>query len=845
MSLFSETTRGLVAQKQNLGTPRYLGPSEDPVARELSRVVPQYARQIGGLLLAEKEREQAFEDTSFVSATQVAQNRFDFNLKRELGRFYTSDGRDGGVPEDYRADLGFGVTLEAKDFIETGQGGGPGVRRKYVDMVHSMHDRFMEVRGLSAPSEKAQIRSKIRMEAGQLNADMKAHAYSQARRGMRLANALNTVVRAYKETIADKKGFSVEDFGSHFESARNLAMGAGIDQGKARLAFLGAVGDMVKVGVTEAHTDKDNQLALAVLAATPARGTEMVQKAVLGLEEKDKAYLSSKIRMARESGGFKKYRTGSNAPGDANEYLPWFLSQLDIRAVDEMKQRSLKAMVSQTQVARNGLDMRLQGLTSALTSSQVKNPGFREMVRNSLANAASEINELYPRKFFPEVNARKTANALVVGEVLEMRRGLDGKHSNELLRMARDGSMERELFQKITSRLSGEGGKILSLPVSQEAAKVVSNFISSELKLRQEDPYGSIIRTTKDVRELDRKLKESNYVEFSEKARDQAVLRRRVLQRAGELGVRPSFLSGVEATSLSNMAALGNTVLLGDSIRGLRQKYGDISFFDYIVPELSRDKKIGEQVLKYSMIPNAQVSDLVLQAATDSQANAVTIKDLGFDEEFKDAFTKKMAEGTGWLDWMWEDRPMERINNAITDRFGDGAMGTAARTSLIQGVKDLAIALIARGERDVGAAIDRAVMMVEQGLGERVELEGRETLAFPGNMLNQPRLERLAEVLRNPRFLDKEILPHIGTNPYIEEMAKMEKVSSDELKRRYFTDEDIVSWGFGAEGLYPRVENYLMPDLSSGVPRKDGGAAFVIPYGELPSLLYWKESDEI
>ena len=100
----------------------------------LEKTFRRYAIQKG----AEERRHRS---STFIAATNVAQKRFDLDLKRELAHFYTSDGRDLNPPSDYEKDLGFGVRLSPGDFKSR-----EGQRRSFTDIVDYMHSRFSEAR---------------------------------------------------------------------------------------------------------------------------------------------------------------------------------------------------------------------------------------------------------------------------------------------------------------------------------------------------------------------------------------------------------------------------------------------------------------------------------------------------------------------------------------------------------------------------------------------------------------------------------------------------------------------------------------------------------------------------
>ena len=84
---------------------------------------------------AQAVKEKNLRDRTFVSATGVMQKRLDLELKRELVRFYTTDGRDIDPSAEYSKDLGFGITLESSDFFDEETG----IRKTFSDVVKDVH----------------------------------------------------------------------------------------------------------------------------------------------------------------------------------------------------------------------------------------------------------------------------------------------------------------------------------------------------------------------------------------------------------------------------------------------------------------------------------------------------------------------------------------------------------------------------------------------------------------------------------------------------------------------------------------------------------------------------------
>ena len=311
MPLFSSGAESLLRSSGTI-SPTY---TPEPGIRQRKELDRSITRGISaGLGLAEQAitRDTALKENTYLIASGVAQSRFDHDLKRELGKFYTSDGRDITPDSEYSKDLGFGVSLVAGDFIDKG---GSGQRRSYVEMVKHMQDKFIESRIQVAPTDRADTRVRPRLDQGKLFSEVQAFKYADARRQIVVANSLNDVVRAYKEELAQSRGYDPMTFGLHVNALLETSQAdPEMDPGMGRNAALAALGDLIAVGVTESHTDRDNAFALEVLAASPIRNTEMVNKAVSGLSFEDQTYLKKQAYLSRRRK--KLYKRGEALPGN-------------------------------------------------------------------------------------------------------------------------------------------------------------------------------------------------------------------------------------------------------------------------------------------------------------------------------------------------------------------------------------------------------------------------------------------------------------------------------------------------------------------------------------------------
>lgn len=778
--------------------------------------------------------ERNFKDRSFISATGIAQQSFDFELKKELARFYTSDGQDLTPPATYSKDLGFGVSLSGKDFLDT-----DGKRRSYVEAVKYFHSRFSDMRKGKAPSVRAENAASLKMREGELRAVLGAQKFQDRRQGAVLANNLNAVVRSYKEVLAKERGFNPDTFALHVESMLDTS-GSSLsllDAGAVARAVRLSLGDMLAVGITEAHTNRDNTLALRFLADTPLRDTEMVRKAVAGLSATDKAYLE-KYRKAARLKGRKRFALNDKPPKNRGEFFEWAIAQQDEKRKGELQARAIKAFASQTEQVRNILASQIQGLQVAAFSPQVKDAGFRQAIRQSAAQALADIQRVYPKDLYMQKNLETTAAVLVGAQAVEIRNMFDDVPTENLGQYA--ATMSNIVSNSIMAQLPKDKFT-MALPIQQKVHKALATFSANEAKARQADPYGSLKRISKEIRNVDDRLSVGDYVSAADKYKDQAILRDRVVKKSNQLGLTPSFLSGNEALTISSLAKMQNKAELGKVIGQVRDKFGEGTFYDYIVPQLGTDEMVGTMALGYSIVPSKEVSNMLLEATINTKKNRQFLKDAAKGDQVQEVF-QEIDEQFSW--WEWYDRwnygatQMAHIDGYILDRFGSGATGRRAMTSMRRAVGNLAMQYLVTGmEEDGDSAARKAVDTVINGIGQRGEFKGNDTI-FPSQMtLNEPRRELLESVLFNQNFLMEQVYPHIVPNNPVIEKAKIEKVDPSVLLHKYFTDDDIMRWGFSWEGVVPFVENPLFPDLRAAIPRKTDGNAFLIPYTDLPSLI--------
>ena len=808
-----------------------------------SGALPTLALGLAGVFSQYAERrareESYYRDVTYASATSVAQNRFDLDLKRELRKFYGSDGKDVDPTGDYAHDLGFGVTLVSKDFREPGTNR----RRLYSEVVEALQERFSEVRRKRAPSVRAESLTGVRLEQGMLRSRIDARSTQDSRQGMVYANNLNTIVRAYRDAIGESRGFSEDQFATHMESMMETSQAAtsSLDPGAVRDAFRAALSDMVKVGVSEAAADSDNVMALRILARSPLANSEAFRRAAAGISLRDRAYLDKMRKGFKKAKGGLRAEKGALPPDDKTQWLEWAVDQMDAENVGEVETRALQAFGMQTTQARAALDARIQGLMASAWSPALRDAGFRQTMRQSASKAMRDVARFWPRDLYPAEHADKTARVLVGAASSGFRDAFQNVPTPALAAAA--GSLGSAVAASIRASLP-QDGYVSTIPLQKHAADAAASFGVQVSEQRAKDPYGYLVNNDKGIREVERRLTRGAYAP-GEKYRDQRILRSMVQRRSSELGMPLTFISGTDMAALKTLATLGRKGPAATMLAQIREKYGDLTYLDQIVPWLSADKDIGPLLDSAAFVPSPAVGEALTKADINAVENRRLLKEMGIEGD------RIGEELTGTFSWIFDpfDRyahgshHMERIDNHIEDVVGPGAAAAQAKANMRRSILNLATQNLITGNykggfftNEVEEAVRSAVATVSNGIGRAVEVDGRKTLAVAANVMNEPRQEALRDVLRNRVFLDDRVYPYVVPNPATVEKAQMEGVEPFDLLSRWFEDEDLLSWRQAYEGLVPVVENPIFPDLTSAVPAKRGGA-FLIPWEDVPAII--------
>ena len=615
-----------------------------------------------------------------------------------------------------------------------------------------------------------------------------------------------------------------------------------VDPGRAAEAFRIAVGDMISVGVLEATYNRDNSLALKLLASTELRDTRSLREAVSGLSSEDKAYLDKMRKLAR--GKVMKYKMLDRPPKNKAEYFEWAIAQQTPERLAQIQERALQGFKAQTDQVRAEVQDRIKGIFAAAFSPLVKDFAFREGLKTSAIQAMKDVNRVYPVDLFPVEHANLAASIMVGKEAVEIRNSFDRIPTSQLANVA--GQKVGELTAIIQAKLPKDM-KGHALPIQVKAAEAMNKFATVEMQARQADPYGSLQRIHKDIREIERRLSGDTDMPDFERVKLQSILRRRVVEEGNKLQITPSFLSGNDMNTLQSMAKLGKKGELLEVVSELRSKYGPVTFHDYIVPQIGRDKILGPLAMGAALIPNLEVSEMLVNASIQSQKNKEILKS-------QDKDLANLAEGIvndtrGFDLFKWVNH-FEPIRGYIQDRFGEGATGQMAITAMQKGITDLALQYLVAGTYDDAEdAASAAAEAVKKGLGDEMVFSDRKTIQTPQNPLNGPRMELLGEVLRDKNFLRQRVYPEIGPHASIQNLMSVTGKTREEVLDRWFSpsnwdrildwmfsDTDTVTWKQSFEGIYPVIPNQRIPDLSSRIYTHKG-TPFIIPYDELPPMI--------
>lgn len=766
------------------------------VSGSLHRIGRQYAAEAK----EKARRRKVFEDGQFTTASSIELGDVSYNLSRKLTSFFRSDGQDVAPPEGFREDIGGGVALERADFFAT-----TGKKRSYKEVTESVLDRYISERKKKAPSVEAEGRAGLRLQEGRLKALIAADLFEGKRQGLKLSNNLNTIVRAYKESIARTQGFSKDLFSTHLEGIlESASVATEVDAGNVSLMVRETVKDMLGVAVAEAGVSRDNDAALRVLAAGGAQ-TDTVKQAMAGLPGKDKELLQ---RYSRAYQGAPKFKIGAPLPKNRLEYFDWALGQMSNEELEKLHLRAIRSFGLQTDRVRKELDRRVNGALSSISLLGLKDSGYRESLLQSLDVAIQDTARVYPKNLYPAEYSERVARLLVAREMVGQKHLLDNVPSTALSRYPQAGA--QFLHQELDRKLPG--GALAGLPVVQKAQAALQEYVKSEGTLRRTDPYTSLQRNDKQIANLESRLSVGDYATPRDRLLDQEALKAAVLRKSSQIQVAPSFLTKHDENTLRAIVDIGN---LGDAytyMRNVERKYGHEIFGQYIRPQILNIKGLGA-LGPVAQLGDPEAAEILLGGVLGYNALVSQKAAIGPERSAIQALNSHLSE----IDKRESFVP---IQNHIVDNMGHTAEAQEAIANMRVAVAKLATYYESKGE-DETMATGKAVDVVQRGLGTVMEIDGRPSIIPPyvRETLSPLDIERFMNIVYDSRFVSNVMLPN------------MEGASVEQL-----TDDDRTKWHFTPEGAVPTDSHPLYQGHKVPIPAK-GGGYFMIPYSQIPNIL--------
>ena len=374
------------------------------------------------------------------------------------------------------------------------------------------------------------------------------------------------------------------------------------------------------------------------------------------------------------------------------------------------------------------------------------------------------------------------------------------------------------------------------------ATNEMKKAVLTEKKFREENPYHVLQRTNKTIRVLEGRLEQGDYVSPQEKMLMQNELREQVKKESTRIQVTPSFLSFADMGLIRDLDKLGDSAGYSSALREIKGKYGDESFFDYILPQISKIEGMSEVGVFASFIRDLQLSDTVSQAIAKNKENLEVVKTLipkegptvGSDQYWANIWDED--RGIFW------DGPintnMEFLNGHIQDVTQATGRNRARYTSgAMKAAKSLALHYLASGmEQEPKDALERATRTLIEGIGQPVEVGDRKTITPPQYPLNALQNEAMMDILRDPNFLAREVVPNVAITPALQNFATQVGDTPQEVLRENFSSEDRVHWHFSERGLHPVIPHHVTLGAPIGI-RGVTGEPFLLEYDQLPKYV--------
>ena len=196
----------------------------------------------------------------------------------------------------------------------------------------------------------------------------------------------------------------------------------------------------------------------------------------------------------------------------------------------------------------------------------------------------------------------------------------------------------------------------------------------------------------------------------------------------------------------------------------------------------------------------------------------------------------------------------QKITNVVEGRLGRNEKSRDVMASFRTMVKNMAYQKLSTGnfseswfKTDRTDIVEQSAELLLQGLAgpgvpiQGIEFEGRAILPPPGYSLNAPRTALLEDLVRNPQFLRREIIPYARRNAHY---SQIKDVSFEDALMRDLLNDNESWWDFTEEGIRPMVY-YDEVGLSGPIFHKDTGHPLLFPYEDLPSLIINPQYNEM
>ena len=839
---FSSSLRGGGGASGGVGN--FAGEDETLAASAISEMGQVTTRY----LHMQEARRKGLENRQAVSSAVLGQQDFHYSFSKELSKVYRSDGVFAPPAKDYKFDLGWGIQLVRDDFYREGRKVQP------TEIFRRKSAEYLNRRKAKAPTLTAANEMEMRLRQQEMRQRLAIDEGQNAWALKSVGNATNQVVRSFKEQISRIKGHSPAVFAEHLRAMGDVIAPAMdyADQGAVMNTMRMGITDLISAGVVESSTNRDNDFALRVLGNSHIRNAATVRNAMAGLSPADRAWYGKMINLYAR--GRKTFPKGAAIPADYDQQLDWALGQVAPMDLEKIHMKAVQGFKAQTDVVRTGLKARLRGVLLSATQDNFSDSGFREQVKQSVVQGMRETNRLFPKAYYPVENSELSAGFLAASELMDMRKAFDNAPTFLLPQIA--SQMQQVVAGKIQNKL-GPQNYPLAFQVNQMVNKGLQAKVSQIVKRRDSDPLGAILSENKSLARQYSRLNspKTQYRDAAERARDQDFFRVGLMRDGIAKGIVPDFLSMTDKATISNLGSLGAYNEVFQAMHSLRQRYGDVAYFDNILPTLAKLEGVGAYARPLAFLRNPSAATYFLKARDQVKQWGNETKN---NSDVKDFLSKRVSE--------YDPHTWETLRSTVEGRLGRNADSTAVMLDIEKMVQDAVIVKLMQHELDdfyknnilwfdedkelsenyglwgrkVGVVPEVLNYFISGMSGQLradiIDFDGRSMIRPAKLTLSQPYLEVLESNLRNDQFLMEKVTPFIQVNRHYMETANRLGMTPANLFLRDFKDDENVSWEFSEEGLRPMKRIEELGGIDSVMIDNRSGLPFTFLYSDLPEL---------